>query len=153
LHASVRYFSRAQPEALLVNAKHPTNVLDEPSFAIMAKGDGRGVQGSCAIEWPWDTMAAARTENLAPGAEGVEPVAQPARAIRLSEKAAALLQGFPEDWQFVGKTKRSRWAQIGMAVPPPLAEAVARSVWAALAPRAARAVWHLPRTSRHAERA
>lgn len=49
-------------------------------------------------------------------------------AIKLSEKAAAILQGFPESWKFVGKTKRSRWQQIGMAMPPPLAEAVFRAI-------------------------
>ena len=41
---------------------------------------------------------------------------------------AATLQGFPETWVFCGKTKASRSAQIGMAMPPPMAEAVARSI-------------------------
>lgn len=40
------------------------------------------------------------------------------------------LQGFPESWVFCGKTKRARWGQIGMATPPPLAEAVGRSILA-----------------------
>jgi DNA (cytosine-5)-methyltransferase 1 len=51
-----------------------------------------------------------------------------ANAIKLSERAAAILQGFPEDWHFAGKTKASRWSQIGMAMPPGLAEPVARSI-------------------------
>ena len=49
-------------------------------------------------------------------------------AVVLSELAATLLQGFPESWVFSGKTKRARWSQLGQAIPPPLAEAVARSV-------------------------
>jgi site-specific DNA-cytosine methylase len=49
-------------------------------------------------------------------------------AIVLSERAAGILQGFPDGWTFAGKTKRARWAQIGMAMPPPLAEAVGRSI-------------------------
>ena len=51
-------------------------------------------------------------------------------AIILSERAAAILQGFPDDgsWVFCGKTKKARWSQIGQAMPPPFAEAVARSV-------------------------
>jgi DNA (cytosine-5)-methyltransferase 1 len=53
-------------------------------------------------------------------------------AIKLSEKAAAILQGFPESWVFVGKTKRARWQQLGMAMPPGLAEAVGRSIARAL---------------------
>jgi DNA (cytosine-5)-methyltransferase 1 len=37
-------------------------------------------------------------------------------------------QGFPDGWIFAGKTKKARWGQIGMAMPPALAEAVARQV-------------------------
>lgn len=54
-------------------------------------------------------------------------------AIKLSERAAALLQSFPPDWVFCGATKKSRWGQIGMAMPPVLAEAVARSIHSWLA--------------------
>lgn len=46
--------------------------------------------------------------------------------------AAALLQGFPEGWVFAGRTKKSRWAQIGQAVPYAVALALGRSVAAAL---------------------
>jgi site-specific DNA-cytosine methylase len=49
-------------------------------------------------------------------------------AVILSELAATILQGFPEDWCFSGKTKKARWSQLGQAMPPPLAEAVARAV-------------------------
>jgi len=52
-------------------------------------------------------------------------------AVILSEKAAAILQGFPPRWKFAGKTKKARWSQIGMAMPPPLARAVATSIVAA----------------------
>lgn len=52
-------------------------------------------------------------------------------AVILSEKAAAILQGFPRRWKFTGKTKKTRWSQIGMAMPPPLARAVATSIVAA----------------------
>jgi site-specific DNA-cytosine methylase len=53
-------------------------------------------------------------------------------AVKLSELAGTILQGFPENWVFAGKTKRSRWSQIGQAMPPPMAEAVGRSIAAAL---------------------
>jgi site-specific DNA-cytosine methylase len=49
-------------------------------------------------------------------------------AVVISEKAAAILQGFPDGWVFCGKTKRSRWSQIGQAMPPKLAAAVAIEV-------------------------
>ncbi len=62
--------------------------------------------------------------------------------LRHEGKAAALLQGFPEGWCFLGASKAARWAQIGQAVPPPVAEALGRSIarWLRLqTPLAARA--------------
>lgn len=53
-------------------------------------------------------------------------------AVVLSEKAGAILQGFPEGWFFAGSSKRARWEQIGQAVPIAVAEAVARCVLAQL---------------------
>ncbi|MEU2965439.1 DNA (cytosine-5-)-methyltransferase [Streptomyces ardesiacus] len=46
---------------------------------------------------------------------------------RLSVPDVALIQGFPEDWPFVGATYMAL-GQIGNAVPPPLAYAVGSSV-------------------------
>ncbi|SEB55107.1 DNA (cytosine-5)-methyltransferase 1 [Streptomyces sp. 2224.1] len=46
---------------------------------------------------------------------------------RLSVPDVALIQGFPEDWPFVGATYMAL-GQIGNAVPPPLAYAVTSSV-------------------------
>ena len=50
---------------------------------------------------------------------------------RLSVPDVALLQGFPEDWPFVGATYMIL-GQIGNAVPPPLGYQVAKSVASAL---------------------
>jgi DNA (cytosine-5)-methyltransferase 1 len=50
---------------------------------------------------------------------------------RLSVQDVALLQGFPDDWPWVGATYMAL-GQIGNAVPPPLAYAVAVSVAEAL---------------------
>lgn len=90
--------------------------------------------GSQVLEWPWDRPATTVTddERLAPPgrrpAEGIGSILSAPNAIVLSERAAAILQGFPDGWLFVGRTKRSRWSQIGQAVPPPLAEAIGRAV-------------------------
>jgi DNA (cytosine-5)-methyltransferase 1 len=46
---------------------------------------------------------------------------------RLTVKMAALLQGFPADWEIVGR-KTQAYRQVGNAFPPPVAEAVARSI-------------------------
>lgn len=50
---------------------------------------------------------------------------------RLSIPDVAVLQGFPEEWPFVGATYM-QLGQLGNAVPPPMAYAVARAVAAAL---------------------
>jgi DNA (cytosine-5)-methyltransferase 1 len=45
----------------------------------------------------------------------------------LTVPMVALLQGFPEDWQFSGR-KTNAYRQVGNAFPPPVAEACAKSV-------------------------
>jgi DNA (cytosine-5)-methyltransferase 1 len=50
----------------------------------------------------------------------------------LTVDQVALLQGFPPDWQVAGK-KTARYRQVGNAMPPPVAEALGRSIAAALA--------------------
>jgi site-specific DNA-cytosine methylase len=115
--------------ALLLNDKHPINHPDAPSYTITSRD--RAAQGSSTTAWPWDrpsTVVTARDELAQCNRNGRRGDHQSANAIKLSEKAAAILQGFPEGWQFVGQTKRSRWSQIGQAMPPPLSAAVARSV-------------------------
>jgi site-specific DNA-cytosine methylase len=128
---TVRAAQRGQ--ALLVNDKHPVNRPDEPSFTVTTKGDGRGAQGACVLEWPWNrpsTTVCAGIDTIAPPNEHAGRFGP--NAVKLSELAGAILQGFPESWVFAGKTKRSRWSMIGQAMPPPLAEAVGRSILAAL---------------------
>lgn len=56
---------------------------------------------------------------------------------RLTARMVARLQGFPDDWVFVGK-KTSAYRQIGNAFPSPVAREVARSITAALSGGATR---------------
>lgn len=100
------------PRTLKRHPRHPISRADEPAFTITAR-DAGGAQGGRSLEWPWDSSASTKTA---------------ANAVKLSERAAALLQGFPDGWTFVGRTKSSRWAQIGQAMPPPLARAVATQI-------------------------
>lgn len=51
---------------------------------------------------------------------------------RLTPRMTARIQGFPDDWQFSGR-KTAAYRQIGNAFPPPVAAAVARQIFAALA--------------------
>lgn len=53
---------------------------------------------------------------------------------RLTTRMTARVQGFPDDWQFAGR-KTATYRQIGNAFPPPVAEAVARQIIAALSAR------------------
>ena len=50
---------------------------------------------------------------------------------RLTVPMVARLQGFPADWKFFGK-KTSAYRQVGNAFPPPVAQAVALQIKAAL---------------------
>ncbi len=50
---------------------------------------------------------------------------------RLTVPMVARLQGFPDDWHFVGK-KTSAYKQVGNAFPPPVAATVAKQIHAAL---------------------
>ena len=118
-------------KVLLLNTKHPINEPDAPSRVVTATDHG-GAQGARALAWPWDrpaTTVTADDRQPPPGrkAPGERYGASHPNAVVLSERAAKILQGFPEAWTFAGKTKRSRWAMLGQA-PPPLAEAVARAI-------------------------
>lgn len=50
---------------------------------------------------------------------------------RLTVRMVARLQGFPDNWQFYGR-KTTAYRQVGNAFPPPVAEAVAQKIRAAL---------------------
>ncbi|MFF4479914.1 DNA cytosine methyltransferase [Streptomyces sp. NPDC021218] len=52
----------------------------------------------------------------------------------LTVQQAAMLQGFPVDWNFQGR-KTARYRQVGNAFPPPVAEAVGRAIAAVLRPQ------------------
>jgi DNA (cytosine-5)-methyltransferase 1 len=48
----------------------------------------------------------------------------------------ARVQGFPDDWHFVGK-KTPTYRQVGNAFPPPVAHAVSRQIAMAIEARSA----------------
>jgi DNA (cytosine-5)-methyltransferase 1 len=114
---------------------HPAPTLgakDRGQSTVLQLGEALEQDDGRLLEWPWNrpsTTVCARDTIPPPGhhPESGSILSQP-NAVVLSEKAAAILQGFPERWRFCGATKRARWSQIGQAMPPALAEAVARSV-------------------------
>lgn len=105
--------------------------VDAPSATQTAKASRIGAGEAQVLEWPWSrpgmTVTADPNGRMPPPGHHDSGLSQP-NAVVLSELAGTILQGFPESWVFAGKTKRSRWSMRGQAMPPPLAEAVARSV-------------------------
>jgi DNA-cytosine methyltransferase len=113
--------TQAQHTAVLRSAlPQSQRVVDAngPSDTIQAREDRLGY--GMTMSWPEaPAPSTARKRRKAPARD---------RAVLLSERAAAILQGFPESWVFSGKTKRSRWSQIGQAMPPPLSFVVAGAI-------------------------
>ncbi len=113
-------------DVLLVHPRHTPNKYDKISNVVTCM-QGGGAKG--AMEWPWDrpaTTVCAEPRIPLPGHHAERSYMS--NGVVLSEKARVILQGFPEGWVFCGATKKSRSSQIGQAMPPPLAEAVARSI-------------------------
>lgn len=110
---------------------HPTSKADAPAWTLTAEGGRAGKPASVVEDWPWDrpaTTVCVDNRIPPPGTHPRTSMMSMPNAVVLSEKAAAVLQGFPDSWVFSGATKRARWSQIGMAMPPPLAHAVAAAV-------------------------
>lgn len=120
---------RGEGNAMLALTKgHRPNRANEPSQTLTASVSRVGAQ---TVEWPWDrpsTTVRSLDGRIPPPGHHAEGEQLGPNAIVLSERAAAILQGFPEGWRFAGRTKKSRWSQIGQAVPPPVAEAIARAI-------------------------
>ncbi len=72
-------------------------------------------------------------------------------APRLTVEMAAVIQGFPADWEFVGG-KTARYRQIGNAFPPPVAEAVGVQIHRAIQAWPKEANYPLQRKERNNER-
>lgn len=53
---------------------------------------------------------------------------------RLTVRMVARLQGFPDEWKFAGR-KTAAYRQVGNAFPPPVAEAIAQNIRAAITAR------------------
>lgn len=104
---------------------------DAPSTTVQARTDRVGSE-SPVLDWPWTRPATSVTcrPGLPPPGYHDEDFAIMSLpdAVLLSERASAILQGFPESWRFCGDTKTARWSQIGQAMPPALAEAVAKAI-------------------------
>ena len=111
--------------------RHKPNKADAPGACVTT--GARAGKGGNTLEWPWDRPSTTVQSDPRLGLPGHHDPEIPnsqhgPNAIVLSEKARLILQGFPEDWIVCGKTKGSRDSQIGQAMPPAMAEAVAREI-------------------------
>ncbi len=119
------------PQVVVVSPNHMASEPDEPSNTVKATSGGGSNR---ALKWPWPRPSTTiqRDERIAPPGHHDENwdggLMSGGDAVVISERAAAILQGFPETWVFMGDSKKARWSQIGQAMPPPLAHAVASSV-------------------------
>ena len=80
-------------------------------------GEVKGTRASAKTDWSFNG-GPDRASDAAFLALGVR---------RITVQEALILQGFPADWPLQG-TVEEQYTQAGNAVPPPLAEAVARLV-------------------------
>ncbi len=98
----------------------PVRLLPERYFSTRAS-DQKGAYGRLAWKYPAFTIISL-AHNVSAG-----PFTHPSLDRPISAREAADLQGFPKDFVFVGEVT-SLFRQIGNAVPPPLARAVAESI-------------------------
>jgi DNA (cytosine-5)-methyltransferase 1 len=106
---------------------HPFSRPDEPAYTITTKVS----TGGSVLLWPWDrpaTPVCCDPRLAPPGHHGGTGYHSSPNAIRLTARAAAILQDFPPEWRFAGTSNVARFRQIGMAMPPGLAAAVAGAV-------------------------
>lgn len=122
--------------------KHRANGVDEPAQTLRGGGEGHSAPEVLIEQAPEIFSVEPHQDRPATVVQADPRLAPPGHkdenwsggimslpnAVVISEKAAAILQGFPQDWIFVGVTKKERWSQIGQAMPPALAAAVAGSV-------------------------
>lgn len=105
-----------------------------PTIVGGSKKHGGPDLGPSRARRAWETLGV-NGKSIAEEAPGPDFVGLP----RLTVRMVARLQGFPDDWQFAGR-KTAAYRQVGNAFPPPVAQAVAHSIRAALTARRLHAV-------------
>ena len=123
----------------LEKTRNYRDLTDEPSTTVTAAQIGNA--GPWVIERPSPTVSCVEYKGSNDSyrdytKEGVRPKMNKASDAlwlgtgrrRLTVAECAKLQDFPDDHPFQGSTKRSRFQQVGNAVPPKLAEVVGQLI-------------------------
>ncbi len=105
----------------------PSTTLQREERIAPPGHHGKSFMSAAELDRPATTVTA-RDEIGQPHRNGRDGTSRSTNAIKLSERAALILQGFPDGYWVAGKTKRARWSQIGQAMPPPLAGAAFSSI-------------------------
>jgi DNA (cytosine-5)-methyltransferase 1 len=147
--AILEYAPTGDPNVAIVTYARNPDLRPDPYDGHLFNGGGRPIH----LGRPAPTLLASMGGNKTPWVDTFEivpgyhrylrgggaprtGVVQGARRITVREAAA--LQGFPSSVQFCGM-RSSQYRQVGNAVPPPLAAAVARQLAAALQARSSSA--------------
>lgn len=126
--------ANAETRARLSDALSQAEILDRPATTLQAAAAAGRLSpaGHHERQFPAEVAdAPARTIDSTNGLQPPGNHARQKRAVRLTVTQCAALQSFPSAFVFAG-TKSSQHRQIGNALPPPMAEAIARSILAVL---------------------
>lgn len=134
---SITAGSKGSGPRLILRERHPDATLDAPAGTVRSGGDGHSappmwLRTECtgavatSIDAPSPSVTGPGNQYLHAGDPGVRAPRDSVRSDRrrLTPAECAALQSFPPDWPWQG-TKTAIYRQIGNAVPPPLAEALA----------------------------
>lgn len=105
-----------------------------PTIVGGSKKHGGPDLGPTRARRAWETLGV-NGKTVAEEPPGPDFVGMP----RLTVDMVARIQGFPDDWRFVGR-KTAAYRQVGNAFPPPVARAVSTQIAAALQRRSLYAV-------------
>jgi DNA (cytosine-5)-methyltransferase 1 len=97
-----------------------------PTLVGGSKKHGGADLGPTRARLAWEKLGV-NGKGLADAPPEKEFVGMP----KLTVKMAALVQGFPPDWEFIGK-KTPAYRQVGNAFPPPVAKAIGGAISKAL---------------------
>lgn len=117
-----RWYDRRQGNTLGDGTRKMVRLVPDSEPAPTISG-GAGDRDRWVFDRPATTIAGDR-RVFQPGGHHE----QSENAIPITLEEAAVLQGFPADYPWRGRTNKERFQQIGNAVPPPLACAVVASL-------------------------
>jgi DNA (cytosine-5)-methyltransferase 1 len=120
--------------SLLFNGSGRPLHLDRPAKTIPASmgGNATPIIDQDELDHGADPWVVEYHRHLQRGGEPARSA--PSRLRRITVEEAAVLQGFPVGFEFLGP-RVAQYRQVGNAVPPPLARAVAQSVLSAFSTR------------------